>query len=410
MDLTLTDTQLAFRDEVRGFIAARLPNDIRARLRLGHPPRKADIVTWHRILNERGWAAPHWPRRYGGAELGQVERLILLDEMFRAPAPLPLVFNVGMLGPVLLEFGTEEQKAFFLPKLANLDLWFCQGFSEPGSGSDLASLRTAARREGDRYIVDGQKIWTTTAHLADWVFALVRTESSAKKQHGISFLLIDLRSPGITIRPILSIDGQHHLNEVFFDAVEVPVANRVGEEGAGWVCAKFLLANERTGIANVGLCRERLDYARELAGRLTQGGAALLEDPRLRAEMAVLDAEIRALEITNWRFLLSPDNASKTPGFASILKLKGTELQQELAVLLQRLAGPMAMERRDPGNTEDGVTRDTASADPGGSDDGQGAAHWAGPLGMRYFYSRAASIYGGTSEVQKDILSKSVVG
>ena len=394
MDLATPPDQAAFRREVRQFIEERLPAEIRNRLRLGHPPRKQDTVTWQRILNEKGWAAPHWPREYGGAELGQAERLILLDELFRAPAPLPQVFNVGMLGPVLLKFGTEAQKRFFMPRLANLDLWFCQGFSEPGSGSDLASLRTSARREGEgedeHYVVDGQKIWTTTAHLADWVFALVRTDGTGSKQHGISFLLIDLRSPGITIRPITSIDGQHHLNEVFFDAVRVPVGNLVGEEGRGWDCAKYLLMNERTGIANVGLCRERLDYARELAGRLTQAGRPLLDSPRLRAEMAVLDAEIRALEVTNWRFLLSSDTAQKNPGFASVLKLKGTELQQEIAQLLQRIAGPAAMERR--------------------AHDGPGAEHWAGPLAMRYFYSRAASIYGGTSEVQKDILSKSILG
>ena len=390
MDLKLTSGQEAFRDEVRSFVRSRLPAGIRERLRLGHPPRKQDTVTWQRILNERGWAAPHWPREYGGAELGPMERLILLDELYRAPAPLPQSFNVGMLGPVLLKFDSEAQKRFFLPKLANLDLWFCQGFSEPGSGSDLASLRTAARRDGEHYVVNGQKIWTTSAHLADWVFALVRTDTAAKKQQGISFLLIDLRSPGITIRPITSIDGQHHLNEVFFDDVKVPVGNLVGEEGRGWDCAKYLLVNERTGIANVGYCRERLGYARELAGRLTQAGAALDQDPRLRAEFAVLDAEIRALEITNWRFLLSPDTAQKTPAFASILKLKGVELQQEIAVLLQRLAGPAALERR--------------------AHDGEGAAHWAGPLAMRYFYTRAASIYGGTSEVQKDILAKTIVG
>ena len=327
MDLATPPDQAAFRHEVRQFIQERLPAEIRERLRLGHPPRKQDTVTWQRILNEKGWAAPHWPREYGGAELGQAERLILLDELFRAPAPLPQVFNVGMLGPVLLKFGTEAQKRFFMPRLANLDLWFCQGFSEPGSGSDLASLRTSARRDGEHYVVDGQKIWTTTAHLADWVFALVRTDGTGSKQHGISFLLIDLRSPGITIRPITSIDGQHHLNEVFFDAVRVPVDNLVGEEGRGWDCAKYLLMNERTGIANVGLCRERLDYARELAGRLTQAGRPLLDSPRLRAEMAVLDAEIRALEVTNWRFLLANDTARKNPGFASVLKLKGTELQ-----------------------------------------------------------------------------------
>jgi len=389
MDLSLTPAQQAFRDEVRRFVGDCLPDDIRTRLRLGHPPRKEDTVRWQRILNQRGWAAPHWPRAYGGCDMGTLERLILLDELYRGPAPLPQVFNVGMLGPVLLKFGTAAQKDFFLPKLANLDLWFCQGFSEPGSGSDLASLRTSARRDGDHYVVDGQKIWTTTAHVADWVFALVRTDPSARKRSGISFLLIDLRTKGITIRPIHSIDGQHHLNEVFFDEVRVPAGNLIGEEGRGWDCAKFLLANERTGIANVGLCRERLDYAREMASRLIANGRPLLDSPKLRAEIAQLQAEVRALEITNWRFLLSPDTAQHVPGFASVLKLKGVELQQELALLLQRIAGPDSLRRRPHL--------------------GEGSEHWAGPLGMRYFYSRAASIYGGTSEIQKDILAKTLL-
>ncbi|MBN9425111.1 MAG: acyl-CoA dehydrogenase family protein, partial [Burkholderiales bacterium] len=303
MDFRLSPAQQAFRAEVRAFIAERLPADIRARLRAGHPPSKQDTASWQRILNERGWAAPHWPRKYGGAEMGQMERLILLDELYRAPAPLPQVFNMTMLGPVLMKFGTPAQCDYFLPKLANLDLWFCQGFSEPGSGSDLASLRTAARRDGEHYVVNGQKIWTTTAHWADWVFALVRTSAEARKQEGISFLLIDLKSPGITIRPIHSIDGQHHLNEVFFDDVRVPVANLVGEENKGWDCAKFLLANERTGIANVGLCRERLDHARALAVRTSEAGTRLIDDAALRGELAMLEAEIRALEVTNWRFL-----------------------------------------------------------------------------------------------------------
>ena len=386
MDLALSPEQRAFRDEVRAFIRQRLPAEIRDRLRAGHPPRKQDTVTWQRILNERGWAAPHWPRRFGGADLGQMERLILLDEIYRGPAPLPQVFNVGMLGPVLLKFGTPAQQDHFLPKLANLDLWFCQGFSEPGSGSDLASLRTAARRDGDHYVVNGQKIWTTTAHLADWVFALVRTNPEGRKQEGISFLLIDLRTPGIRIRPIHSIDGEHHLNEVFFDEVRVPVANLVGEENRGWDCAKFLLGNERTGIANVGLCRERLDYARELASRHTQAGRPLLDDPKLRAEIATLEAETRALEITNWRFLLTDGEQKRMPAFASVLKLKGVELQQEINALLARIAGPGGLERRP-------------------ADD---VVH--GPVTPRYFYSRAASIYGGTSEVQKDILAKAIVG
>ena len=386
MEIALTDTERAFRDEVRAFIRERLPADIRDRLRRGHPPRKQDTVTWQRILQERGWAVPHWPRAYGGAELGQMQRLILLDELYRANAPQPQIFNVSMLGPVLLKFGTPWQLDYFMPKMAQVDLWFCQGFSEPGSGSDLASLRTSARRDGNEYVVNGQKIWTSSAHMADWVFALVRTGTEARKQDGISFLLIDLKTPGITIRPIISIDGGHHLNEVFFDEVRVPLRNLVGEEGRGWDCAKFLLGNERTGIANIGLCRERLDYARELATRITQGGQRLIDDARLRNELAVLDAEIRALEITNWRFLLSQRDAQALPAFASVLKLKGCEIQQDIAALLARLDGPAGLERQ--------------------TDDDAGF----GPLTPRYFYSRAASIYGGTSEVQKDILAKAAVG
>ncbi|GAP37927.1 acyl-CoA dehydrogenase family protein [Piscinibacter sakaiensis] len=390
MKLTLTDNQAAFRDEVRRFVKERLPAEIRDRLRLGHPARKQDTVTWQRILNERGWAVPHWPREYGGAELGPMERLILLDEIYRGPAPVPQVFNTTMLGPVLLRFGTERQKREWLPKLANVDLWFCQGFSEPGAGSDLASLRTTARREGDRYLVNGQKIWTSTAHLADYAFCLVRTEQTPRKQDGISFLMVDLRQKGVTVRPIISIDGGHHLNEVFFDDVEAPLENLVGEEGRGWECAKFLLGNERTMIANVGLCRERLDYARELATRVTQAGTPLIDDPKLRAELAWIDAEIRALEITNWRMLLTEREQAANPAFASVLKLKGVEIQQEVAALLMRIAGPLGLEK---------LPLDAAAPTP-----------WQGLPGPRYFYSRAASIYGGTSEVQKDILAKTILG
>jgi pimeloyl-CoA dehydrogenase len=386
MDLELSAEQKSFRDEVRAFVAARLPREIRERLQAGHPPRKEDVVTWQRTLNERGWAAPHWPKRYGGAELGQMERLILMDELYRAPAPLPQVFNITMLGPVLMKFGTPAQCDYFLPRLANLDLWFCQGFSEPGSGSDLASLSTSARREGEHYVVNGQKIWTTTAHWADWTFALVRTDPQARKQEGISFLLIDLKTPGISVRPITSIDGEHHLNEVFFDNVRVPVENLVGQENRGWDCAKFLLGNERTGIANVGLCRERLEHARAVATRMRQGEGRLIDEPKLQAELAAMDAEIRALEVTNWRFLLTTSLQQELPAFASVLKLKGVELQQEVNALLARLAGPSGLERRHADDIEHG------------------------PLAPRYFYSRAASIYGGTSEVQKDILARFILG
>lgn len=389
MDLRLSPAEAAFRDEVRAFIKERLPDEIRERLRRGHPPRKQDTVTWHRILNERGWAAPHWPKEYGGADLGQMERLILLDENQRAPAPSPLVFNVNMLGPLLLEFGTDAQKREWLPRLANLDTWFCQGFSEPGAGSDLASLRTAAKRDGNHYVVNGQKIWTTTAHLADWVFALVRTSREERKQQGISFLLIDLKTPGITIRPIISIDGGHHLNEVFFEDVKVPVENLVGEEGRGWDCAKFLLANERTGIANVGLCRERLDYVRDMTRTTTEGGRPLIEDARIGAELARLDADVRALELTNLRFLLTPAAQEENPAFASMLKLRGAELQQAISELFARVAGPEGLEQR--------------------STEGEDAMHRTAQAMPRYFYNRAATIYGGTNEVQKDILARVIL-
>ncbi|WP_326540564.1 acyl-CoA dehydrogenase family protein [Pseudorhodoferax sp.] len=390
MNLKPTPAQAAFREEVRAFIRDRLPADIRAHLRRGHHPRPQDVVRWQRILHERGWAAPHWPQAYGGAGLGAAERLILLDEIQRAPAPVPLGFNISLLGTVLLRYGTEAQKRFFLPRLAQLDLWFCQGFSEPGSGSDLASLRTRAVRQGEHYIVDGQKIWTSSAHVADWIFALVRTEQSAKKQDGISFLLIDMKSPGVTVRPIVSIDGEHHLNEVFFDAVQVPVTNLIGEEGRGWDCAKYLLVAERTTVASVGTCWERLGYARELAETTVQAGRRLLDDPRLAAELAQLDAEVRALELTNWRFQLDPDIAQHNPAYASVLKLKGTELVQELSALVGRLAGLAGLEHR-------------ASA-------GADALHPLAAAVPRYLFYRATSIYGGSSEVQKDILAKTLMG
>ncbi|MES3000908.1 MAG: acyl-CoA dehydrogenase family protein [Pseudomonadota bacterium] len=390
MQIQATAEHAAFREEVRAFIRDRLPDDIRDYMRRGHHPRPADMVRWQRILNERGWAAPHWPHAYGGAGLGTFERLILLDEIQRAPAPVPLGFNVSMLGTVLLRYGTEEQKRFFLPKLANLDLWFCQGFSEPGAGSDLASLRTRATREGDHYIVDGQKIWTSGAHLADWMFALVRTGQGEKKQDGITFLLIDMKSPGVTVRPITSIDGEHHLNEVFFDAVKVPVANLVGEEGRGWDCAKYLLVAERTSGASVGNCWERLGYARHLAESTTRGGKRLIDDPVLAAELALLGAEVRAHELTNARFLLDADIARTNPAFASVLKLKGTELIQTITTLVARLAGPAGLEHR--------------------ASTGEHALHPLAAAVPRYFLYRAHSIYAGSSEVQKDILARTLMG
>ena len=390
MKLQLTPEQLAFQSEVRAFINERLPTEIRERMRRGHPPRHADVITWQRILNERGWAAPHWPKAYGGAGLDTAMRLVLLEELYAAPAPLPLGFNINLLGTVLLKYGSDQQKQEFLPKLNNVDLWFCQGFSEPGSGSDLASLRTSAVRQGDHYLVNGQKIWTTSAHVADWIFALVRTSQEGRKQEGISFLLINMKSPGITVRPIVSIDADHHLNEVFFDNVKVPAENLVGEENKGWDYAKYLLSAERTYVASVGLCRERLSYARHLAETTTRNGKRLIEDPKLAAEFAVLGAEVRGHELTNWRFLSDPDIATNNPAFASVLKLKGSELLQETSTLIAKLSGLAGLERRDPHG--DDALHPTAAA-----------------LG-RYFFHRATTIYGGSSEVQKDIVAKTLLG
>lgn len=380
MDLQLTEAQLAFRAEVRAFIDANLPPALRQKLRTGHEPDRQEIVDWQRTLNSRGWAAPHWPRKYGGCDLGAIEKILLVEELYRAPAPQPLSFNVSMIGPVLLHFGTPEMQDAWMPKLINLDIWFCQGFSEPGAGSDLASLRTAAVRDGDHYVVTGQKIWTTKAHWADWIFCLVRTSKEARKQDGISMLLIDMRSAGVTVRPIQSIEGHHNFNEVFFDDVRVPVGNLVGEEGKGWDCTRFLLGNERTLIAKVGFCYERLDRARELLEQQPLGSGAR---SRIADEISVLVAETRALEMVQWRLVaLDPGNA-RAGSLASVLKLKGTDIQQRIAALLYRLEGAGAMKLSALGDAPEAPT-----------------------AGSYYHYVRATTIYGGASEIQKELLNR----
>jgi pimeloyl-CoA dehydrogenase len=383
--MTAQEQQDEFHD-IRDAVAklcAQFPGEYWRKLdrQMAYPKEFVDALT------EAGYLSVLIPEEYGGSGLKLSAAAAILEEIQRAGCNgggcHAQMYTMG----TVLRHGNDAQKAKYLPGIASGKLRLqAFGVTEPTSGTDTSSLKTVAKRDGDHYIVNGQKIWTTTAHLADWVFALVRTDPEARKQEGISFLLIDLRTPGITIRPIRSIDGEHHLNEVFFDEVRVPVANLVGQEHKGWDCAKFLLSNERTGIANVGLCRERLDHARELAGRQLQAGRLLLDDPKLRTEIAVLEAETRALEITNWRFLLTEAEQQRLPAFASVLKLKGTELQQEINALLARIAGPGGLERRPAHEV----------------------AH--GPLTPRYFYSRAASIYGGTTEVQKDILAKAIVG
>jgi alkylation response protein AidB-like acyl-CoA dehydrogenase len=399
MDLRFSAEELAFRDEVRGFIRDNLPDDIREKLRLGHHMKKPEIVRWQRILNKKGWAAYSWPKEWGGPGWTPIQRMMFLEEIQTAPAPEVNPFNITMLGPVLIQFGTEEQKQRFLPRAANVEDWWCQGFSEPGAGSDLAALKTGARREGDEYIINGQKIWTSTAHEADWCFVLVRTDPNApKKQQGISFLLVDMKTPGITVRPIISIDGSHHLNEVFFDDVRVPVSMRVYEENKGWDVAKFLLGNERTGIARLGKSKERVNFAKQKAMELRAHGKPLSEDPEFRRRIAALETELKSLEITQLRVLSGqkPGESRQDP-LTAVLKLKGTELLQATTELAMDVAGPLAMP-------------DWADELEALSNEPELGPVWATEATRSYLFLRAASIYGGTNEIMKNIVSKAVLG
>jgi pimeloyl-CoA dehydrogenase large subunit len=398
MDLRFTPEEIAFRDEVRAFFKAAVPETIRRKMTDGRSLSKEDLVSWQRILNRRGWAVPNWPVEWGGTGWTPVQQYLFLDEMQQAPAPPPLAFGVHMLGPVLIAFGSEAQKRRFLPRIANLDDWWCQGFSEPGAGSDLASLRTAAKRDGDHYVVDGQKTWTTLAQHADWIFCLVRTDPKAKKQEGISFLLIDMRSKGVTVRPIRTLDGGHEINEVFFDQVRVPVENLVGEENKGWDYAKFLLGNERVGIARVGVSKERIRRIKQLARLERDGDRPLIEDARFRERIAEVEVELKALEMTQLRVVAAErDRRDKRPDPASsILKIKGSEIQQAVTELALELAGPYALPA--PPEPEEG-----SNEPPIGPD-------WADTVAPTYFNWRKISIYGGSNEIQKNIIAKAILG
>ena len=403
MDLRFTEEEVAFRQEVRDFIRANLPSHISERLRLGYPPTKQDVITWQRALNKKGWATYKWPKEYGGCDWSPTMRMMFQDENLLAHAPEVNGFNITMIGPVLIQFGTPEQKERFIAPTANLDIWWCQGFSEPGSGSDLASLKTAAVRDGDDYVVNGQKIWTSTAHHADWIFALVRTNPQARKpQEGISFLLIDMKTPGITVRPIISIDGSHHFNEVFFDNVRVPATQRVYEENKGWDVAKFLLGNERTGIARLGKSLARLHDVRDLSPRLRNHGGELLDDPLFRERVAALEVRAKALEITQLRVVskMMQKSDGKPDPFSSLLKIKGSELNQDTSEMIMDAVGPMAMP--DWARELDTLTREGNNEPPIGP-------NWAGYAAAPYLMHRASTIAGGTTEIQKNILNKAIL-
>lgn len=401
MDLRFTDEENAFRAEVRRFIHDNLPQPIHQKMLEGRSLAKEEIVAWQRILNRQGWATPSWPKAWGGPGWSAIQRYIFLDELHQAPAPEPLSFNVSMIGPVLATFGNEEQKTRFLARIANLDDWWCQGFSEPGAGSDLASLKTAAKREGngdgEHYVVNGQKIWQGMGHHADWMFTLVRTDPAAKKQAGITLLLIDMKSPGITVRPIVTIDGRHEVNEVFLDNVRVPLANRVGEENKGWDYTKFLLGNERTGIARIGMSKQLIRRAKTLAAHVFDGDQPLSEEPRFREQAAALEVELKALEITQMRVLAAMGQSEKPDPRSSILKIKGTEVRQGASELLLQVAGPLAAP----------CLPEFAESDDGPPPAG---VAWGASIAPIYFNLRAASIYGGSNEIQKNIIAKAMLG
>jgi len=398
MDLNFTAAEQAFRAEVRAFIDASLPTDIRDKVlnyqRLG----KDDYYRWHVILAKQGWVAANWPQEYGGPGWNSVQQHIFDEECGDAGAPVLSPFALRMVAPVIQAFGSSEQKAHYLPKIISGEHWWCQGYSEPGSGSDLASLRTRAERVGDRYIVNGQKTWTTLGHHANWIFCLVRTNTEARKQEGISFLLIDMATPGITVRPIIMLDGEHEVNEVWFENVEVPVANRIGEENQGWTYAKYLLGHERTNIAEVGRSKRKLKRLKQIAS-LQPGsdGRPLLEDLRFRDRIAAVEIELMALEITNLR-VIAADMEKRAPGpEASLLKIRGSEIQQALAELMMQTLGVQALPYQH-------------AAQDHGYDGAVIGPEYGPPLPGLYFNMRKTTIYGGSNEIQKNIISKMILG
>jgi alkylation response protein AidB-like acyl-CoA dehydrogenase len=399
MDLRFTTEELDFREAVREFFRTALPRTIRSKCILGQRLTREELKLWQGILYKKGWATPAWDPEWGGTGWSAVKQYIFKEELHLAPAPEPLSFNVNMIGPTLIAFGTPQQKQRFLPKIASLEYWFCQGFSEPGAGSDLASLRTQAQRDGDHYVINGQKLWTSTAHFADWCFLLVRTDPQARKQQGITYLLMDMKTPGITVRPIVTLDGHHETNEMFLENVRVPAENRLGEENKGWDYAKYLLGHERSGIARVGVSKMRVRRAKELATRVLSGGRPLSEDGGFRQRVAALEVELKALEITQMRVISeSMHSASGKPDpKASILKMKGSELQQAATQLLLDVAGYDAMEY-------DGeFLRGASRAHPDDAD-------WALTIAPNHYWIRHVSIVGGSNEIQRNILAKQVLG
>ncbi|HBM83107.1 acyl-CoA dehydrogenase family protein [Haliea sp.] len=391
MDTSFAPEDLAFRDEVRAFFAEAYDADLQARLNNLETFKDA-VIDWQKRLYKQGWIAPGWPKEYGGTGWNATQKFIFETERSAAGIRDVIPFGLQMVGPVIYAFGNDEQKARFLPGILQSDDWWCQGYSEPGAGSDLASLKTRAVREGDEYVVTGAKIWTSYAQYADWIFCLVRTSSEGKKQNGISFLLIDMKSPGIKVNPIVSIDNHHSLNEVEFNDVRVPVANLIGEQDKGWTYAKALLAHERTAIAGVADSKRSLAETRAFAEREINGGKSLLSDPLFQKRLSDIEIELMALEFTELRVLATVAAGGAPGAESSMLKIKGTEMQQAVQEL-----------RMDVAAYYQGVLPNDLTAEQLGHDFGSQAR-------QTYMYGRASTIYGGSNEVQKNIIAKAVLG
>jgi len=394
MDLSFSAKEIAFRDEVRSFLATDLPVELSDTVRSGAELTKSDMERWHAILNARGWLATTWPRDFGGTGWGPVQRHIFEEECCLAYAPRIVPFGLHMLGAVLIKFGTPAQQQEYLPRILDGSDWWCQGYSEPGAGSDLASLKTRAVRDGDHYVINGQKTWTTLGQHANRIFCLVRTASDGKPQAGISFVLVDLDTPGIEMRPIRLIEGGHEVNEVFFTDVRVPVTNLVGEENQGWTIAKYLLTHERTNIAGVGFSIQAFEQLKALAQEPRPDGTRLVDEPLFAARLARIEIDLEAMKITNLR-MLSDAQKNGAPGpESSMLKIKGTVIRQALNDLARRALGPAAA--------------------PFPSEDLQGNAALVPPdharNAMKYFNNRKLSIFGGSNEIQRNILTKTMLG
>jgi alkylation response protein AidB-like acyl-CoA dehydrogenase len=402
MDFATTPETRTFRMNVRAFIEAELPPDIARRGRRDYHSRRDDVHRWMKILNRRGWSAPHWPAQLGGTDWSALQRYIFQDELRRARAPVLDRCGLDLLGPVLCAFGSPEQQTRHLPPILNGDVWWAQGFSEPEAGSDLASLKTRADLDGDFYVVNGQKTWTTEAHYADWIFALVRTDATVKPQAGISFLLIDMRSPGIERRPIWTIDEGHTLNEVFFENVRVPAENLVGRAGQGWTYAKYLLGHERTTSSVVSHTKRDVEQVRTIASRTLTPSGRLLDSPAFAAKLAKLEVEVIALEWSVMRVLHAGEGDAAGDSVASLLKLRGSELSERAALLAAEALGDYGMAAMPDPESDNRLYADRM-APPLEDDEAIGVA-------AKAMFRRATTIYGGASEVQRTIIAKSVLG